>query len=179
FEGNKGFMDTIGKKFVIDWSREDLERVRDTVVKKYNAEIHSQSTIEAALALQAEHGFAAEQIERVEIDVFDVAYDIIGGGEEGDKTVVRTKEQADHSLQYMVAVALLDGDVMPPQYEADRIVRADVQDLLKRIVVRPDISFSQRFPREMPTRVRIVLRDGSAFVREQADYEGFRTRPTG
>jgi 2-methylcitrate dehydratase len=44
-----------------------------------------------------------EEIERIKIDIFDVAYHIIGGGEEGDKQQVRTKEEADHSLPYMVA----------------------------------------------------------------------------
>ena len=49
----------------------------------------------------------------IDVDTFDVAYNIIGGGEEGDKTAVRTKEEADHSLPYMVAAAALDGQVMP------------------------------------------------------------------
>ena len=44
FEGNKGFMETIAGQFSIDWSRENLERVRRTILKRYNAEIHSQST---------------------------------------------------------------------------------------------------------------------------------------
>ncbi|HLR32448.1 MAG TPA: MmgE/PrpD family protein, partial [Fodinibius sp.] len=38
FEGNKGFMDSIAGEFEIDWSAEDLERVRNTIIKKYNAE---------------------------------------------------------------------------------------------------------------------------------------------
>src|SRR5213080_117706 len=40
FEGNKGFMDSIAGRFELDWSREDLERVTQTIIKKYNAEIH-------------------------------------------------------------------------------------------------------------------------------------------
>jgi len=36
--------------------------------------------------------------------------------EEGDKSTVSTKEQADHSLPYVLAVAILDGQVMPEQY---------------------------------------------------------------
>src|SRR5207302_4289837 len=47
----------------------------------------------------------------VELDTFQVAYDIIGGGEEGSKFEVRTKEEADHSLPYLLAVALIDGQV--------------------------------------------------------------------
>src|SRR5207248_267995 len=97
FEGNKGLMDAITGPFEIDWRREDLERVRMTILKKYNAEIHSQSTLEAVLELRAEHHLAAEDIAGVDVDVFEVAYDIIGGGEEGDKQLVATKEQADHS----------------------------------------------------------------------------------
>lgn len=88
FEGNKGFMETIAGQFSIDWSREDLERVRRTILKRYNAEIHSQSTLEAVLELREQHGFSAADVERVEIEVFDVAYHIIGGGEEGDKTLL-------------------------------------------------------------------------------------------
>ena len=51
FEGNKGFMDTISGHFELDWSKEDLEMVTKTIVKKYNAEIHSQSAIEGILEL--------------------------------------------------------------------------------------------------------------------------------
>ena len=116
FEGNKGFMDTISGRFEIDWSRENLERVTRTIVKKYNAEIHSQSAIEGVLELKEEHGFIAAEVTRIEIEIFDVAYHIIGGGVEGDKKVVRTKEEADHSLPYIVAVAILDDQVMPEQY---------------------------------------------------------------
>ncbi|MGD8867186.1 MAG: MmgE/PrpD family protein, partial [Gemmatimonadales bacterium] len=116
FEGNKGFMDSIAGAFEIDWSKEDLERVKRTIVKRFNAEIHSQSTLEGVLELKGEHQIDPEAIEAIEIETFDVAFDIIGGGEEGDKSTVQTKEEADHSLPYMVAAALLDGDVMPAQY---------------------------------------------------------------
>jgi len=177
FEGNKGFMESIAGRFEIDWSREDLERVTRTSVKKYNAEFHSQSTLEGVLELKAEHSIRPEEIERIDIETFDVAYHIIGGGEEGDKTTVRTKEEADHSLHYMVAVALLDGQVLPEQYAPERIRRQDVQALLRKVVVRPTAEFSRQFPARMPCRVRITLRDGRAFTKEKEDYEGFYTRP--
>lgn len=177
FEGNKGFMDAIAGRFEIDWSREDLERVMLTGIKKYNAEYHSQPSIEGLLELQREHGFAARDVERIEIDIFDVAYHIIGGGEEGDKTLIRTKEEADHSLPYMVAVALLDGEVMPEQYRPERIAREDVQALLRKVAARPSEEYSRRFPAEMPCRLTVRLRDGRTLVKEKRDFEGFPTRP--
>jgi len=177
FEGNKGFMDAIAGRFEINWLKEDLERVTETILKRYNAEIHSQSALEGILDLKGEHGLSGEEITKIEIEIFDVAYNIIGGGEEGDKTIVRTKEEADHSLPYLVVVAILDGQVMPEQYKPVRIQSQDVQTLLKKVTIRPSEEYSRRFPDEMPCRITITLRDGRRMVKEKRDYEGFRTQP--
>lgn len=177
FEGNKGFMESVSGPYRIDWAGEDLERVTRTITKKYNAEIHAQSAIEGALELKQCHGFDNKALAHIEIDIFDVAYKIIGGGEEGDKTIVRTKEQADHSLPYMIAAALCDGELLPAQYAPQRILASDVQDLLHRVTVRPDPGFSARFPDQMACRVRISLHSGQHYEVEKQDYEGFHTRP--
>lgn len=177
FEGNKGFEDSIAGEFDIDWSSEDLERVRKTIIKKYNAEIHSQSAIEAALELKHQYGIAPDDIKWVNIDTFKVAYDIIGGGEEGDKTDVHTKEEADHSLPYMIAVALLDNQVLPPQYDLGRVQSYDVQHLLQKVAVRPNETYSAAFPEQHACKVEIMLDDGRSFTREKEHYEGFHTNP--
>jgi 2-methylcitrate dehydratase len=179
FEGNKGFIEAISGPFELDWSREDLESARHTILKRYNAEIHSQSALEALLELRAEHHLVAEDVERIELDTFQVAYDIIGGGEEGDKRSVHTKEEADHSLPYMLAVALLDGQVMPEQYRPQRIAADDAQALLRRVEIRPDRELSRRFPAEHCARVRVRLHGGRVLRRAKHDYHGFHTRPMG
>jgi 2-methylcitrate dehydratase len=176
-EGEKGLMDAITGFFEVSWDSQDLGYVGRTILKKYNAEIHSQTAIEAVLTLRQRYQFTFKDIERVKVEIFDVAYNIIGGGEEGDKSVVSTKEQADHSLPYVVAVALIDGQVMPEQYKPERIQREDVQKLLRAVSVEPRPSFSKRFPKEMPCRVEINLKDGRVIEQETSDYEGFFTRP--
>ena len=177
FEGNKGLKETITGPFTIDWSREDLESVLRTIIKKHDAEIHSQSSIDAAIDVAGQHGFRADTIRAVRITTFQVAYDIIGGGEEGDKRHIRSKEEADHSLPYMVAAALLDGQVQPAQYAPQRIVRDDVQALLQKVSVAPDAGFSARFPREMPSRVDVELTDGKLLSASAAAYKGFTSQP--
>lgn len=177
FEGNKGLMDAITGPFELDWTQENLESVRHTSVKKYNAEFHSQSALEGILELRAARHVRQEEIESVSIDIFDVAYHIIGGGEEGNKQRVRTKEEADHSLPYMVAVALLDSDVSPAQYVPERIVREDVQSLLRKVTIQPNEALSKRFPAEMPCHIQITLKGGRKLSIEKQDYEGFYTRP--
>lgn len=177
FEGNKGFMDTIAGPFSIDWTHEKLDLVTQTILKRYNAEIHSQSAIEAILQLRARYHLSPGEIDWARVEIFDVAYNIIGGGEEGDKRLVRTKEEADHSLPYLLAVALLDGEVTPAQYAPERIQREDVQRLLRKITVRPLRGLSERFPELMPCRIEIALRNGRTVSLQRDDYEGFLTRP--
>ncbi|HAM34274.1 MAG TPA: 2-methylcitrate dehydratase [Deltaproteobacteria bacterium] len=179
FEGTKGWMQAVSGAFDLDWSLEDLERVLRTIVKKYNAEIHSQSAIEGLLELMKEEGFLGEEIDRIRVDIFDVAHLIIGGGAEGDKTSVQTKEDADHSLPYILAVAALDGKVMPAQYAEARIGRDDVQSLLRRVTVVPDPEYTERFPGEHACRITVTLKNGMEMRKEKRDYEGFHTRPVG
>lgn len=177
FEGNKGFMDAIAGRFEIDWSKENLDAVRRTIVKRYNAEIHSQSAIECILALRNEDGVRAQDVDSMEVGIFDVAYHVIGGGEEGEKKTVQTKEQADHSLPYILSVALLDGEVTPDQYRPERILHDDVQTLLRKVHIRPVKEFSSRFPDAMPCEIAVHLKNGKTVERMTNDYEGFFTRP--
>ena len=177
FEGNKGFMDSIAGRFEVDWSKENLEMVNRTILKKYNAEMHSQSAIDCMLSLRNTEGIRAQDVDSISVRIFDVAYNIIGGGEEGEKKSVRTKEEADHSLPYILAAALIDGKVTPEQYLPQRITRNDVQALLKKIQVQPSKEFSDRFPNAMPCEITIQLRNGRVVTKAVDDYEGFLTRP--
>ena len=77
---------------------------------------------------------AIKVVESIEFAEKHVLKCIIGGGEEGEKTLVRTKEEADHSLPYLIAAGLLDDRVMPEQYRSERIQSPDVQALLRRVM---------------------------------------------
>lgn len=179
FEGNKGFKQSVAGEFEIDWSKEDLERVKFSIIKKHNAEIHSQSALDAAQEIYSQPGYDASRIHEIRLGTFDVAFSIIGGGEEGDKQRIRTKEEADHSLPWMLAVVLLDGELSPAQYEPSRITADDVQSLMKKVTILPDQSFSDRFPAEMPADLTVVLDDGTEFNTVKSHYEGFHTKPLG
>ncbi|MGO1184078.1 MAG: MmgE/PrpD family protein [Micrococcaceae bacterium] len=177
FEGNKGFKQSIAGDFTLDWSQEDLERVLRTIVKKHNAEIHSQSALDAAIEIRGREGFDVTQVESIHLKTFDVAWNIIGGGEEGDKRSIRTKEEADHSLPWMVAAALLDGEVTPDQYTPERIVAEDVQTLMGRIAIEENPDFSAQFPDHMPADLTVRLQDGTEFHSVKESYQGFHDDP--
>jgi 2-methylcitrate dehydratase len=177
FEGTQGFMEALGQEFAIEWPCEDLEAVTRTAVKKCNAEAHTQSTLEAALELREAHRIDARDIESVDVEVFKQAYDIVGGGEFGSKESAATKEDADHNLRYLVAVALLDGEVMPAQFAPERINAPDVQQLMRRVNVSPRRTYTWAYPRTVRASVSLRMRDGTELTCEKDDFEGFPTRP--
>jgi len=177
FEGAKGFMESVSGHFEIDWEAEPLDAVLRTIIKRYNAEGHAQSALEGILELRQQHRIRGSDVASVVIDTFAAAFNIIGGGDEGEKTNIRTKEEADHSFPYLVAVALLDGQVMPAQYEPERIAAADVQSLLRRTTIRLAGDLTDRFPGEHGCRIEVRLKDGRIIRGEKIDYSGFHTRP--
>lgn len=178
FEGNKGFKETICGDFKIDWEKENLEKVTMTITKKYNAEIHSQATLEGIRDLMMMYHFDPKDISKIVLNTFDVAFNIIGGGEEGSKKNISTKEEADHSLPYMMAVLLLDGNVLPAQYLPARILKEDVQQLLQKVQVNHKKEYSDRFPKEMACDITITLKMGKEFHIDKKDYQGFISRPS-
>jgi 2-methylcitrate dehydratase len=176
FEGPNGLEQLFGQPINLRLDDPTLEVVRDTYLKKYSALIHGQAPIETVLALAAEHGINHRDIAAVDVEVFQTAYDIAGGGSFGSKDAPATKEQADYNLKYLLAAALIDGQVGPEQLQSERIRRPDVQELLTRIHVRPDAALTARYPHATPVRINVALRDGLHVSREQNDFEGAPSR---
>jgi 2-methylcitrate dehydratase len=143
----------------------------------YNAMIHTQSAVHCMVELVKQNKFDPGKVVSIQADVTRITYDFAGGGLYGMDKVVRTKEQADHNLPYLIAVALLDGDVMPAQFEPDRIARADVQQLLKKVSVRPDNEYTDQYPAKMPAKITVRLQDGTIIEHEVQDYPGLASNP--
>ena len=177
FEGPNGLEQLFRQHIDMRLDDRSLGVVKNTYLKKYSALIHGQAPIETVLALADEHGFAHRDIEWVDVEVFQTAYDIAGGGSFGNKDEPLTKEQADYNLKYLLAAALIDGQVGPEQLRTERIRRPDVGELLSRIDIRPSTDLTARYPHATPVRINIVLRDGRQVFREQDDFEGAPTRP--
>ena len=146
-------------------------------LKSYNSAAPTESAIFCVLELHRLHPFDPADVASIEADVVQVTYDFTGGGRFGPKTDVHTKEDADHSLPYLLAVALLDGDVQTPQLSPERIAKADVQSLLHKVSMRPEESFTARYPAAFPSRMTVRLQSGQSFTHEVSDYPGFPTRP--
>ena len=153
FEGQKGWKEVVAGDFEVEYT--PAERVTDVMAKRYVAETYAQSAVEGLLELVDREDVDPEDIESIDLQTFAGAKLIIGGSE-GDRYEVEDKSQADHSLPYMLAVAVLDGQLLNEQYELDRIRRDDVQELLRTVTVESDEELTERFEDgEMPAVIDV------------------------
>lgn len=176
FEGEKGWQHIVAGGFEVDLDP-GCEAVTKTMTKKYVAETYAQSAVDALLGLVREEDIDPDEIESIDLTTFHGAYQIIGGGEGGDRYEVEDKEQADHSLPYMLAVAVLDDRLMNEQYDRDRINSDDVQELLRKVSVEENDELTERFEDgHMPAVIDVETVDGSYHV-EQDEFEGHPKDP--
>ncbi|HEY2472921.1 MAG TPA: MmgE/PrpD family protein [Terracidiphilus sp.] len=176
-EGPLGIDHLLRMKINIDWEKQGYEGVAGSTIKKYNSMIHTQSAVHCMVELVSGNRIDPDKIISIEAKVFQLAYDFAGGGLYGVDKVIRTKEQADHSLPYLLAVALLDGDVMPAQFEPERIIKPDVQALLKKVSVRPSHEYTELYPGKMPVKIAVTLEGGKVIEHSVQDYPGLTSHP--
>jgi 2-methylcitrate dehydratase len=174
FSGRHGFFAQVSGPFrfpTAGWGKH--WRILDTHTKFFPAEHHAQSAIEAALALRPQ--LSARRIRQITVAGFDVATAIIGS--EKEKWSPTTRETADHSLPYLVSIALLEGGVTLEQYQRARYLNADVKKLMRTVRVKSDARYTRLYPKQMPTRLTIQLADGKTLSAEVMRPKGYAGRP--
>jgi 2-methylcitrate dehydratase len=176
-EGPLGIDHLLRMKINIDWDKQGYEGIVESTIKKYNSMIHTQSAVHCMVELAKQNKLDPGKIVSIEAEVFQLAYDFAGGGLYGTDRVIQTKEQADHSLPYLLAVAILDGDVQPAQFKPDRIIKADVQGLLKKVSVRAKHEYTDEYPEKMPAKITVRFQDGKVIEHEVQDYPGLASHP--
>jgi 2-methylcitrate dehydratase len=179
FEGEKGFMKLVSGPLELPLfggekgpSAPIPFKILDTYIKRYPVEYHAQTAVEAALAireemLHGEGGAALAGITDVEVGSYDVAIEIIG--RDPEKWHPQTRETADHSFPYCVAVTLLHGQVTRRSFEAKRLADPVLHELIKKVRVVPQPEFVGRYPQAMPTRITVRTKAGKDYVK-QVDY---------
>ena len=137
-----------------------------TSIKYWPAEYHSQSAIEAALFLRKEIGDSSK-IKSVRIESHDASVDIIGS--EPEKWKPETRETADHSLPYITAIALIDGEVTDRQFEPKRFADPKIWKFLENVTVERNDELSSLYAKAVANIVHVTLDDGRTLTK-RVDY---------
>jgi 2-methylcitrate dehydratase len=88
-----------------------------------------------------------------------------------------TKETADHSLPYCIAVAVAKGNVLPSDFEEDALRDEFVLELLPRIRVVPNPEIDAIFPNVKRAIVTIKTKDGRICKKKEDFAKGQPERP--
>jgi len=176
FEGQMGFekqlgvsLGNVGEKFAVPFPKTEhgaAAMILNASIKYWPAEYHSQSAIEAALFLrkQIDH---LDEVKSVTIESHDAAVDIIGS--EPEKWRPMTRETADHSLPYITAIALIDGEVTNKQFEPERFKDPEVWKFLENVKVKRNTELSGMYPGAVGNILHVDRADGRRLTK-RVDY---------
>jgi len=139
--------------------------------KPYSSCRYTHGPIDGALALMASNEFAIEDVEQVRVAVGPRDYAMVFGGADG----LGTKQQpqsivdAQFSIPYTVAVAMVQRKVFFDDFTASAICRPEILAISRRVVpvVRKDFD---AWPNDVkPCEVEVLTRDGRRHV-QRIDY---------
>jgi 2-methylcitrate dehydratase len=176
FEGRAGFFKQVSGAAEIDvdaFGRQAF-RINACGMKPYPAVVWAQTAIDAALAVAREAG-SLDQITAIEVAATARGYQMTGS--EAEKWAPDTRETADHSMPYIVARAMFDGEITNNSYAPDKLTEARIRAFMRKITVHEDRALTARQGDKVPTRVTATLSDGRRISREVDDVPGFAGRP--
>ncbi|MEP6944206.1 MAG: MmgE/PrpD family protein [Betaproteobacteria bacterium] len=147
-------------------------RIREQYFKAYPVCRWAQPAFEAALSLKRGNDIREADVVAICIESFREAIDL---GSQCRHP--RTTDEAQYSLPYPVAAALVYGRLGGAEVEDAALADPRIARLLDVMTLTDDAQFSRLFPAERWARVRITLRDGRTLTSEPARARGNPENP--
>ncbi len=178
FEGKEGLFEVISD---VQWEPEAIldglgERflITECAFKAFPTEALTHQPITATLELVHEHKIDPHEVREVLVETTTRGADILSDPSKYQPT---TKETADHSLPYCIAVAIARGNVLPSDFEEEALKDPLVWELLPKIKVVANPEIDALFPKVKRAIVTITLNDGRSYRRQEDFAKGEPERP--
>jgi 2-methylcitrate dehydratase len=140
-------------------SPESHYRILDCGMKSFPIEALSHSPLTAMMKTVKENNIKAGDVKEIKVEVIARAADILG---DPHKYRPDSKETADHSLPYCMAVGLVDGMVTPLQFREERVLDKALIPIMDKVKVVANEEFEALFPKFQPSRVTITTNSGTS-----------------
>ncbi len=177
-EGKEGLFEVLNN---VEWQPEWLLKglgeefmITQCSYKAFPTEALTHQPISAALQVCQEQGLAAEDITEILVETTARGADILSDPSKYQPT---TKETADHSLPYVVAAAVADGNVLPDSFSDEKLKDPRIWDLLGKIKVVADPEIDAMFPGVKRARVSITVNTGNTFTAQVDHAKGSPQNP--
>jgi 2-methylcitrate dehydratase len=173
FEGENGFAKMVAGSFdeAILRKRSGDFQILKSCIKLWPCVGTAQAPIAAAVDVYKRHP-GSDEISAITVALSDFAYrQQIAYPEE-----IRTREHADHSIPYLVARALLDGNVGVNDFEPARFKDPRALALKKKLAVRPEASLSDE---NLGANLEVKLQNGTVLTANVPIPPGNMLNPAG
>ncbi len=178
FEGKEGVFEVISN---VTWDPEKMLSglgkefmITECGYKAFPTEALTHQPITAALEVMAENKIDPHDVEQVVVKTTTRGADILSDPSKYQPT---TKETADHSLPYCIAVAVAKGNVLPSDFEEEALKDPFVWELLPKIKVVADPEIDALFPKVKRAIVSITTTDGKTYSKQEDHAKGRAERP--
>jgi 2-methylcitrate dehydratase len=182
FEGLSGFFKQVSGPADIDvdafGGRNAPFRILRCAIKPYPAVIYTQTAIVAGIEVAKEVVKQAGSLDRIAaVEIATTSRGYQRTGSEPEKWSPKTRETADHSLPYITARAMFDGDITNTSFSTEMFSDPHILAFMQKIKVSEDPVLTARIGAAVPTRVTAILADGQRISREEDYAPGFAERP--
>jgi 2-methylcitrate dehydratase len=168
-DGSAGLVQALGPAWQLDAVTDGLGRswrITQSAIKIFPSQALTQTPISALLDLVKEHDLRPDDVAKVTVRTLAHAVDLLAGP---SQYAPRTKETADHSLPYVMAVALVDRQVTPRQFTEAKLADATIRAQLEKVEVVAAPEFESDFPHQQRVVVNVRMTDGREFTKH-LDY---------
>lgn len=131
----------------------------------------THNAVDMVIALRQEHGFSADQVAAVDLTVGRANYRNLAYPDPA------TVMEARFSMQYCVALALMQDRLSLADFQDEAIARPHLRALLGRISMQPFAPKEEAGRERVPHRARIRLTDGRVFSVALAHPRGTLRNP--
>ncbi len=172
-EGEAGFLRAYAPNPVFAHATAGLGEVYETLaiaVKPYPSCRYSHAPLDALIALRAEHGIDADEVESVEIGLSRTGRKLIGVPEPA-KQRPQNVVDGQFSMPFVGAVALREGRMSWDDY-APHLADAATLALCRRIRTVEDPRAEAEFPANMSAVVRLKLKGGRSLQKLVVNPKG-------
>ena len=159
FEGRRGFMRQLDHTFkVAPFGGPDNDfRINHTYFKQRPLRYEMQLPVQMAIELRERVDPSTVQ----KMKVFMERKSVTARELEPELWRPRSRETADHSGPYLIAVALVDGAIEERSFDAARLSDPRLLALMDVIELVEDPTYTEAFPGRMSCRFELELRDGN------------------
>ncbi|HTE14629.1 MAG TPA: MmgE/PrpD family protein [Burkholderiales bacterium] len=171
FEGQGGLWDIIGRH---DWPiPEGRHWISETHIKGLPVCYHGQSAVYAALELRNRVAFG--DIDEIHVSTYRTAVSMMAA--DPTRWMPATHETADHSMPFVVASALRDGEFNANTFSQERLHDPLMVGLMAKMKVEEDTRHTSLYPEAAPGRVRVRMKNGAAHEAEVIYPKGHAKNP--